>query len=111
MSGRWPTVSDEKDARKPVRITWRADGDECEAQVGERMRWRNRRRGGPWTTGRTVVAVERDPERGVWFVLLAPGELPTRGDDWAPALICGRDENVEVEFRHSTKDEGDPTDD
>jgi hypothetical protein len=76
-------------------ITWYADGDLCEAVIGEPLKWgRPDRESGQvpaWKRGRTVVSIDDGPP--CWRVHLDPTE---RTDRWANPLLCG--EPVEVEL-------------
>ncbi len=82
------------------RILWRHHGDECEAVVGEPLRWapiesKTGRRRMWWTTGRTVVMIMNAPHG--WEVYLDPTEP---ADSWHNPISCG-DRPKAVQLEHS----------
>lgn len=81
--------------RQARAIKWDHDGDECEAIVGQRMRWRaypkrNSTRYGPWHHGRTVWQIADGPT--TWRVQLS---IVERRDVWTDFLMCGDSAQVE----------------
>jgi hypothetical protein len=71
-------------------IAWTHGKDDCEAELGEPLRWRaaatdKRPRVGMWQRGRTVRAIVDDGT--TWTVYLDEEE---RADGWNSRITCGR---------------------
>lgn len=84
-------------ARQALRIIWRHYDDECEAVVGEQLRWapvdrKTGHRRSSWSSGPTVLAIDDGPP--CWRVFLNPEQ---RAEGWANPIHCGEQPTV-VEY-------------